>query len=117
MRLLYDALLPEILASESPAGVDLVRWNGGDATDAELVRESAIEGYRGVILWGRESLQQSDLQETAEAVGVALIAVEARDPVEAKQRILKNLAAVRKRLQEHDCLLVLSSEVRPAPSV
>lgn len=113
MRFLYDAVLPQILSSEAPAGVEFVRWDGADVSDAELVQVSGQRGYRGLLLWGRESLQQADLRVTAREAGVALVAVEADDPIDAKQRILKNLSAIRRELQDHDCLLVLATEVRP----
>lgn len=112
MRLLYDAVLPSSLAFEAPAEAEFVRWDGGDVSDAELVRESGDRGFRGVVLWGRDSLQQADLPETAHEVGVALVAVEANDPIVAKQRILKNLSALLRELSEHDCLVVLANEVR-----
>ena len=113
MRLLYDAVLPQSLFLEAPAGVEFERWDGPDVSDAELVRASGERGCRGVILWGRDSLQQADLRETARKAGVALVAVEAGDPIDAKQRILKNLSALRRKLADHDCLLVLANEVRP----
>ena len=113
MRFLYDAVLPQILSSEAPVGVEFDRWEGDEVSDAGLVRVSGERGYRGVILWGRESLQQADLRATARESGVALVAVEADDPIDAKQRILKNLPALRRELQDHDCLLVLANEVRP----
>lgn len=113
MRLLYDAVLPQNLSSEAPAGVEFDRWEGDDVSDADLVRISGERGYRSLILWGRESLQQADLWSTARESGVALVAVEADDPIDAKQRILKNLPAIRRELQDHDCILVLANEVRP----
>jgi len=117
VRFLYDAVLPRSLSLESPPGVVFDRWDGPDASDAELVRESGERGCRGVILWGRDSLQQADLRGTARDAGVALVAVEADDPVEAKQRILKNLSGLRRKLADHDCLLVLSNEVRPVDGI
>ena len=113
MRLLYDAVLPSSLAIEAPAEVEFVRWDGGDVSDVELVRESGDRGFRAVVLWGRDSLRQADLLETAHEVGVALVAVEANDPIVAKQRILKNLSVLLRELSEHDCLVVLANEVRP----
>lgn len=112
MRLLYDSVLPRSLSLESPAGVVLERWDGSDVSDSELVGQSAEQGYRGVIFWGRESLQQFELKESAQEAGVALIAVEADDPKAAKQRILKNLPALRRELGSSDCVLVLANEVR-----
>lgn len=112
MRFLYDAVLPQILSSEAPAGVEFVRWDGADVGDAQLVRISGERGYRGLMLWGRESLQQADLRTTAREAGVTLVAVEADNPIDAKQRILKNLPAIRREMQDHDCLLVLANEVR-----
>ena len=113
MRLLCDAVLPSSLAFEAPAETEFVRWDGSDVSDVELVRASAERGCRGVVFWGRDSLQQADLRETARQAGVVLVAVEADDPIVAKQRILKNLSALLRELSEHDCLLVLANEVRP----
>jgi len=113
VRFLYDAVLPRSLSLESPPQVAFDRWDGPDVTDTEFVRESGARGCRGVILWGRDSLQQADLRETARATGVALVAVEADNPIDAKQRILKNLPALRRKLDDHDCLIVLANEVRP----
>lgn len=117
MRFLYDAVLPQSLALEAPAETEFQRWDGSDVSDAELVRASGERGCRGVILWGRDSLQQADLRDTAQEAGVALVAVEAGNPIEAKQRILRNLSELRRKLAEHDCLLVLANEVRPIDGV
>ena len=116
MRLLYDAVFPQSLSLEAPVEVECDRWDGDDVADADLVRDAGDRGYRGVILWGGESLQQADLRVTARDSGVALVAVEADDPIDAKQRILKNLSALRRKLADHDCLLVLANEVRPLDS-
>lgn len=116
MRLLYDAVLPQGLSHEAPAGVELVRWDGGDVTDADLVRAASERGYRGVVLLGRESLEQSDLRRVAREVGVALAATATHNPVEAKRHLLKNLDALRQELPNHQCLLVLAAEVRPDPT-
>ncbi|MCY3963115.1 MAG: hypothetical protein OXN79_09440 [bacterium] len=113
MRLLYDAVLPNSLSQEAPANFELDRWDGEAVSDAELVRASGERGCRGVILWGRDSLQQADLQETAQEAGVALVAVEADNPIDAKNRILKNLSALHRTLEDNDRLLVLANEVRP----
>ncbi|MYG94589.1 MAG: hypothetical protein F4138_06320 [Acidimicrobiia bacterium] len=113
MRFLCDAVFPQTLSSEAPAGVELVRWDGSDVSDVEFVRASGERGYRGVILWGRGSLRQADLRAIARESGVALVAVEADDPIDAKQRILKNLSGLRRQLDEHDCLIVLANKVCP----
>lgn len=113
MRLLYDATLPQSLAHEASAEVEFQRWQGEAASDAEFVRVAGEKECRGVILMGRHSLQQPDLRETATEAGVALVAVEADNPIKAKERILKNLSALRRELENHDCLLVLANEVRP----
>ncbi|MXW42981.1 MAG: hypothetical protein F4X48_02175 [Acidimicrobiia bacterium] len=114
MRFLCDAVFPQTLSSEAPAEVEFVRWDRSDVSDAELVRASGERGCRGVIFWGQDSLQQVDLREIAQEIGVALVAVEADDPIDAKQRILKNLSRLRRKLDEYDCLIVLANEVRLA---
>ena len=115
MRLLYDAVLPQSLAHEAPEGVELERWSGADVADTDLVRTAAERGCRGVILLGRESLEQPDLRNAAREVGVALIATVTDNPIEAKRRILNNISALRQNLPDHDCLLIFAADVRPDP--
>ena len=113
MKLLYDSVLPPSLSVEARGTLELQRWQGTDAADTELVRSAADNGYRGVIFLDRSSLNQPGLRTTAEEAGVALVAVDAGDPIEAKQRILSNARSLRRKLADHDCLLVLAGEVRP----
>lgn len=113
LRLLYDAALPQSLSHEARAGAELERWNGADVSDGDLVLSAAERGCRGVILLGRDSLEQSDLRGVARETGVALIAAATDNPVEAKQRILKHLDALRRGLDDHECLLVFATGVRP----
>lgn len=115
MRLLYDAVLPQSLADEAPVEVKLDRWRGGDEHDSALVYAAADRGYSGVLFYDRDSLEQTDLRKIASRKGVALVAVEARDPIEAKVRFLHHLARIRRMLVDHDCLLVLANEVRAYP--
>lgn len=112
MRFLYDAVLPQNLAEEAPEGVTLDRWDGGAEQDSALIRTAADRGYRGVLFYDRDSLEQPDLRRLASERDIALVAVEARDPIEAKIRLLRNLPGIRRKLADHDCLLVLAQEVR-----
>ena len=113
MQLLYDSVLPQSLAIEARGTIGFHRWDGAEAVDTDLVRAAASRGYRGVVFLDRSSLDQPGLRTVAEQVGVALVAVDAGDPIEAKQRVLRNAPALRRALAEHDCILVLASEVRP----
>ena len=115
MRLLYDAVLPQNLADEGPAWVTLDRWDGGDEQDSALILTAADQGYRGVVFYDRDSLEQPDLRELASKKGVALVSVEAPDPIEAKIRVLHHLSRIRRMLVGNDCLLVLANEVRAYP--
>lgn len=115
VRLLYDAVLPQSLSHEAPAHVELLRWDGGDVSDASLVRAAAEKGCRGVVLLGRDSLDQSDLRQIGREVGVALVAAATHNPIDAKRHLLKNLDALRRALSKHDCLLVFAAEVRLDP--
>lgn len=116
MRLLYDAALPQSLAHEAPADVELRRWAGDAVPDAEVVSAAAGQGCRGVILLGRDSLASSDLRAAAREFGVALIATSTSDPIQAKRCLIKNLRALRLSLADHDSILVLAAEVRPTPT-
>ena len=115
MRLLYDAVLPQSLSHEAPAGVEFVRWDGVDVSDTDLARAAVEKGCRAVVLLGREALEQPELRDVARGVGVALVAVATDNPVDAKRNVLKNLDALRRELANHECLLVFASEVRSAP--
>jgi hypothetical protein len=113
LRILYDAVLPQSLAEDAPSEVQLLRWEGNVSSDADLVGEAVKQDCRAVLLFERDSLQQPELRKVAHEAGVALAAVEATDPIDAKQRILNNLAALRRKLGENDCVLILANEVRP----
>ena len=115
MRLLYDAVLPQSLADEAPASVVFDRWDRDDQQDAVLIQVAADRGYNGVLFYDRDSLEQSEMRRIASEVGVSLVAVEARDPIEAKVRVLRHLARIRRMLGGNDCLLVLANEVRAYP--
>lgn len=112
MRLLYDASLPQSLSAEAPEWVSLDRWEEGDRNDVEIIQAAAGRGYRGFVFLGRDSLYQLGVREAAEERGVALVAVDESDPVEAKQRILRNLSNLQSALVGHDCVLVMASSVR-----
>ncbi len=95
--------------------MELIRWDGGDEKDAALVLLAADRGYRGVIFFERDSLEQPELREIARKNGVALVGVKAADPFEAKGRILNNLLHIRSALSVHDCVLVSSRSAVPFP--
>ncbi len=115
MKLLYDAVFPRSLAEETRHGMELIRWDEGEESDAALVALAADRGYRGVIFFERDSLEQPELREIAREYGVALVGVEAGDPFEAKQRIVNNLLRIRSALGSHDCILVMSRSADPFP--
>ena len=113
MKLLYDATLPQGLEREAPPWAELSRWRGRDEGDLEFVQAAANQGYRGVIFFERDSLEQPAVRELALEKGVALVAVEARDPILGMRRILKNLPGLQSALSNHDCILVMANSVRP----
>ena len=115
MRFLYDAVLPQSLSHEAPAGVEFVRWDGADVSDTDLARAAVEKGCRAVVLLGRDALEQPELRAVARAVGIALVAAATDNPVDAKRNILKNLDALRRELANQECLVVFASEVRPDP--
>ncbi len=91
----------------------LVRWDGGDQNDIAIIYTAANKGYRGVLFYDQDSLQQPELRAIASEMSIALVAVKAKDPVEAKMRVLQNLTRIREMVADHDCLLVLARKVRP----
>ena len=113
MRLLADAILPETVESEAPPGSEVVRWTGGEDSDEDLIRAAAHEGFRGVVFFDRRSVYQPGLRDLARSLGVGLIAVDADDPIDAKDRLFHNLAHIRSALQSSTVVLVLADEVRP----
>ena len=54
-----------------------------------IIQATSDRGYEEVIFLGQDSLGQSGVREAARYVGVAMVAIEARDPIEAQQRILR----------------------------
>ncbi len=113
MRLLYDARFPRSLELEADHEIQLERWTGASITDVELVQKAANDGFAGIVFLDRDSLAQDEVRAAARDQGIALIAVEAGGPIEAKLRVLKNSSRLRRLLSQHDCLLVLANEVRP----
>jgi len=116
VKLLVDAILPETVVTEAPPGVEVLRWSEGDVSDEDLLRAGARQGARGVVFLDRRSLYQPGLREVAAQLGVALVAVEVNDPVEAKERLFQNLDHVRNALTMSEAVLVLAHEARPIPS-
>ncbi len=90
----------------------MVRWDGGAVDDAELVRKAADRGFHAVIFFGRDTLEQPELQGIASKFGLVLVAVDAKDPLDAKVRVLRNLSRLHKMLSHHTCLLTLAHRVR-----
>lgn len=113
VKLLYDATLPQSLEREAPPWAELIRWKGRDEGDLEVVQAAANQGCRGVIFFERDSLEQSAVQDLARDKGVALVAVEAQDPIKGMRRILRNLRGLQSVLSNHDCILVMAKSVRP----
>ena len=113
MKLLYDAVLPQSLEREAPQWAELVRWTGQEESDLAVVQAAANAGHRGVIFFERDSLEQSSVREVARQKGVALVAVEAKDPIEGKLRVLHNLTSLQSVLAHHDCIIVMANSVRP----
>jgi hypothetical protein len=114
VKLLVDSHFPATTAVEAPTGLELIRWTGGTAKDEDLVRKAADLRVRGLVLLDRRALQQPGLRELAEQLGVALVAVEAGDPIEAKERLLRNVDHLRKALALSNVVLLLAHEARPA---
>lgn len=112
MKFLVDAVFPATLTTDAPAGIDFVRWTDSAEQDSELVRYAATKSFRGVIFFDRNSLAQPGLRQLAEELGVALIAVDAPDPIYARERLLHNAERLRSILTDTQFVLILASEVR-----
>ncbi len=113
MRFLIDAVLPASLATEAPPGIDFERWEKTrDQKDNDLVYYAAKKGIRGVIFFGRNSLKQPGLRQLAEEKGIALVAIDASDPIQARERLLRHIIKLPSKLSENQFFLILASEVR-----
>ena len=113
MKFLVDAALPATLATEAPIGIVFERWQEPAVQDSDLIRYAADQGLHGVIFSDRNSLMQPGLCQLAEELGIALVAIDASDPIQARDRLLRHIERIRSALNETKCILVLSSEVRP----
>ena len=114
VRLLVDSSLPASLESDAPAGVELKRWSGRYLPDDELAKV-AVEGrYQGIVVLGRNSLYQRSLRNQCADLGLSLVVVEAGDPIEAKDRVLRNIEKLRSVLTESQVVIVQARTVRPA---
>lgn len=112
VKLLVDSMLPETVESEAPPGVEVIRWSQGEASDEDLMRAGARAGARAVVFLDRRSLYQPGLRELSNQLGVAIVAIEAHDPIEAKERLFLNLDRVRKVLTVSQAVLVLAHEAK-----
>ena len=114
VRFLIDSSLPMSLESEAPAGVELKRWTGQYLPDDQFAKVAAERRYEGIVVLGRNSLHQRNLRDQCADLGLSLIAVEAGDPIEAKDRVLRNMAKIRSALGESQAVIVYARTVRPA---
>ena len=112
MRLLFDSSLPASLESDAPAGVELKRWTGHYLSDDNLASAAAEGGYQGVVVLSRNSLHQRSLRDRCTDLGLSLIAVEAGDPLEAKDRVVRNIRKIRSELVNSQVVVVLAHTVR-----
>jgi hypothetical protein len=113
MRLLVDAMLPETIVSDAPAGVTFLRFTGSDVSDEDFLRTAALQNCRAAVVFDRNSLSQPGLRELATELGIGLVAVQAEDPVEAKERLLANFEHLLQALTGSSVVLVLATEARP----
>lgn len=112
MRLLVDAALPASIVSDAPAGVTFVRFADSVVSDEDFLRTAARRDCRAAVFLDRNSLSQPGLRELANELGIGLVAVQADDPVEAKERLLANFDHLRQALTESSVVLVLATEAR-----
>ena len=92
-----------------------MRWTGTDDGDEVLLEVAAREGFRAVVLYERNSLSQPGLLNLAARLGVGVVAIEADDPIEAKERLLLNFDKLRHALNVSNAVIVFASEARPIP--
>ncbi len=113
MKLLIDTVLPATLTADAPAGIDFERWKKSDGqNDSDLLYYAAKEGFRGVVFLDRISLEQPGMRQLAKELGIALIAIDASDPIQARERLIRHSARLRRKLGESQFVLILGSEVR-----
>lgn len=113
MKLLIDAVLPATLTTEAPAGIYFERWKKSEQqNDSDLVRYAAKKRMRGVVFFESKSLEQPGLRQLAKKLGVVLVAIDAKDPIQAKERLLRQITRVRSMLNEASFIRVIASDVR-----
>ena len=113
MRFLVDSSLPASVGTEAPPDFELVRWRGRYLADEEFVREAAVQQCRAAVVLGRNSLDQPSVRDVCAELGVGMVAVEAPDPFEAKDRLLRHLPKLRAALAKHEFVVIFANEVRP----
>lgn len=115
MKFLVDGVFPEIQNAEATAGIDFISWDGSDQPDTHIVRHASDNGFQGIVFCDQRPLAQPHLCELAEELCITLVAVVASDPVEAKQRLLRNAERLRKLLSNDapNFVRVFADRVRP----
>src|SRR5262245_45546032 len=83
----------------------------GASSDAHLVSVASSEEFAGVVFIGRETLGRVDLLDAAKQLGVAIIATEAHNPVDALDYLRRNEREMRKRVRPGAALLIQSDSI------
>lgn len=115
MRVLVDAALPASITHDAPSSITYVRWARGDQPDDGLVVHAAEEGFQAVVFYGSHALLQPSVTGPAADLGIVLLAVDAKSPVDAKQYVVRSTNKIRHAVTKGISSIVNSQGVHPHP--
>ena len=88
-----------------------VRWPDEPIDDQNLLWEARQRQCYGVIFYGSKCFLHPNITQRADELGLRVVAVEARSPLEAKQSLLRNAKQLRSILLEDRFAIVRSDKV------
>ena len=117
MKALVDAAFPASIEQESPPEVEYARWVDGDKPDSEFIRLAAEMGCSAAVLYGRHALLQPSVTELARELGIVVLAVDAKDPIEAKGIVFRNTRKILHAVARGQSAVINASGVHSADDV
>ncbi len=115
MRVLVDAALPASITHDAPSSITYVRWTQGDQPDDGLVRHAAEDGFQAVVFYGSHALLQPSVIGPAAELGIVLLAVDAKSPVDAKKYVIGSTNKIRHAVTKGSSSIINSQGVHPHP--
>ena len=115
--LLLDGTFPISAEVYGELDFSLVRWNGPQVSDADIIESARESGFAGVIFLGQALLSRAEIRAAAVANGLYLAATAESAPPLALRALATNVSALRRRIRAGGVDVVYARDVRAHGSV